>query len=52
VRISLVDMYAKCWSIEDVQKVFNKMPSQNVVTWTTVILGHVLKWGQKALELF
>jgi hypothetical protein len=45
-------MYAKCWSIEDVWKVFNKMPSQNVITWTTIKLGHVLKWGQKALELF
>jgi len=45
VKISLVDMYAKCWSIEDVRKVFNKMPSQNVVAWTTMILGHVLKWG-------
>jgi pentatricopeptide repeat protein len=38
---NLLDMYAKCVSIEDAWKVFHKMPSQNVVTWTTMILGHV-----------
>ncbi|CAK9269740.1 unnamed protein product [Sphagnum jensenii] len=50
---SLVDMYAKCGSIEDAWSVFNKMPSQDVVTWTVIILGHVkCGQGQKALELF
>ncbi|KAH8936852.1 hypothetical protein BDL97_17G106900 [Sphagnum fallax] len=29
VRSSLVDMYAKCGSIEDAWRVFNKMPSEN-----------------------
>jgi pentatricopeptide repeat domain-containing protein 1 len=50
---SLVDMYAKCGSMEDAERVFNKMLSPDVVTWTTMILGHV-KCGQgsKALELF
>jgi hypothetical protein len=29
------------------------MPSQDVVTWSTMILGHVKCWqGQKALWLF
>jgi pentatricopeptide repeat protein len=32
--------YAKCGSIEDAGRVFNKMPSQNVVTWNA-ILGDV-----------
>jgi pentatricopeptide repeat protein len=50
---SLVDMYAKCGSIEDAWRVFNKMPSRDVVTWTAMILGHVkCRQGQKALELF
>jgi pentatricopeptide repeat protein len=50
---SLVDMYAKCGSIEEAWRVFNKMPSQDVVTWTTMILGHVqCGQGKKALELF
>jgi pentatricopeptide repeat protein len=49
----MVDMYAKCGSMEDACKVFNKMSSQNVVSWNATILGHV-KCGQaqKALELF
>jgi pentatricopeptide repeat protein len=50
---SLLDMHAKCGSIEDAWKVFHKMASRNVVTWTAVILGHVkCGQGQKALELF
>jgi pentatricopeptide repeat protein len=50
---SLVDMYAKCGSIEEAWRVFNKMPSRDVVTWTTMILGHVqCGQGQKASELF
>jgi pentatricopeptide repeat protein len=53
VGSSLVDMYAKCGSMEDAERVFNKMLSRNVVTWNTMILGYV-KCGQgsKALELF
>ncbi|KAH9530771.1 hypothetical protein CY35_19G002200 [Sphagnum magellanicum] len=46
-------MYAKCGSMEDAQTVFNKMPSHDVVTWNSMILGHVkCGQGQKALELF
>ncbi len=48
-----MDMYAKCGSIEDGWRVFNKMPSQNVVTWSSMILGHVkCAQGQKARGLF
>jgi pentatricopeptide repeat protein len=50
---SLVDIYAKCGSMEDAQRVFDKMPSWNVVTWTAMMLGHVrCGQGHKALELF
>ncbi len=53
VGSSLVDMNAKCGSIEDAWRVFNKMSSQNVVTWNAMILGPVkCGQGQKALELF
>jgi pentatricopeptide repeat protein len=53
VGSSLVDMYAKCGSIEDAWRVFNKMPSRDVVTWNAIVLGHVkCGQGQKALELF
>ncbi|CAM6035383.1 unnamed protein product [Sphagnum compactum] len=53
VGSSLVDMYAKCGSIKDAWRVFNKMSSRNVVTWTAMILGHLkCGQGQKALELY
>jgi len=48
-----VEMYAKCGSIEDAGKVFKKMSSQDVVSWTAMIFRHVqCREGQKALELF
>ncbi len=53
VGSSLLDMYAKCGSMKDAGCMSHKMPSRNVVTWTTMILGHVqYSQGQKALELF
>jgi pentatricopeptide repeat protein len=52
VASSLINMYAKCGSIEDAQRVFNKMPIRDVVSWSTMILGYVkCGRGQKALEL-
>jgi pentatricopeptide repeat protein len=46
-------MYAKCGHMEEALRVFNKMPSHNVVSWTAMILGHVKSGqGQKTLELF
>jgi pentatricopeptide repeat protein len=50
VRSTLVDMYAKCGRIEDACRVFNKMPFQNVVTWT--IWDVQCRQGQKSIELF
>jgi pentatricopeptide repeat protein len=39
---SLLDMYAKCGSIEGAWRVFNKMtPSQNAVTWNAMMLPSV-----------
>ncbi|CAK9275513.1 unnamed protein product [Sphagnum jensenii] len=53
VGSSLVDMYAKSGSIDDACRVFNKMPTRNVVSWNTMIMGHVkCGQGQKALELY
>jgi pentatricopeptide repeat protein len=50
---SLVDIYAKCGSMEDAHKVFNEMSSLDVVTWNTMIFGYVkCGQGQRALELF
>ncbi len=46
VRNSLVDMYAKCGSMEDAWRVFNKMSSREVVTWTTILGGCAMMHGQ------
>jgi pentatricopeptide repeat protein len=37
VWTGLVDMYAKCGSMEDAWRVFNKLPSCNVVTWKAMV---------------
>jgi len=50
---SLVDMYAKCGSMEDTWKVFIMMPSQDVVTWTTILGGCAMhRHGKEALKHF
>jgi pentatricopeptide repeat protein len=38
VRNRLIDMYAKCGSMEDASRMFNKMASHNVVTWTACLM--------------
>jgi pentatricopeptide repeat protein len=53
VGSSLLDMYAKCESMEDAWKVFNKMPSQNVVSWSAIFGGCVMHGhGKEALKHF
>jgi len=50
---SLVDMYAKCGSMEEAWRVFNRIPSRDVVSWSMTIFGFVkCGQGQKALDLF
>jgi pentatricopeptide repeat protein len=45
-------MYAKCGSMEDTWSVFNKMPSQNVVTWTAILGGCAMHGhGKEALNI-
>jgi hypothetical protein len=53
VAASLIDMCAKCESMEDAWREFNKMPSHHAVPWNAIISGYA-KCGQrqKALELF
>jgi pentatricopeptide repeat protein len=53
VNNALIDMYAKCGSLEDAWRVFNKMPTRDVVAWNGMIFGHVRSGaGRKALELY
>lgn len=50
---SIVTMYAKCGRIEDARQLFDGMPEQDVVSWTTMLVGFG-QCGQEAeaLHLF
>ncbi len=50
---SLIDMYAKCGSMEEAQRVFNEMPSCNVVSWTAMLQRFAMHgYGKEALKHF
>ena len=50
---ALIDLYAKCGTIEDTYKVFDKIPRRDVVSWTAMIMGHAIHGrGKEALNLF
>jgi pentatricopeptide repeat protein len=53
VQSSLVDMYAKCGSLEDAWRVFHKMPSHDVVSWNSILGGCAMHGHSKeALKHF
>eukprot|EP01018_Ginkgo_biloba_P008758 Gb_27491 [translate_table: standard] len=53
VGSALVDMYAKCASVENARNVFDRMPDRNVVTWNIMIAGYAQNGHvDEALELF
>ncbi|KAF3445458.1 hypothetical protein FNV43_RR10634 [Rhamnella rubrinervis] len=50
---ALIDMYAKCGSMNDARDLFYIMPEKTVVSWTTMISGCALNGEFKeALDLF
>jgi pentatricopeptide repeat protein len=53
VGSSLVDMYAKCGSMEDACRVFNSMPSHDVFSWNALLGGFAMHGqGKEALVHF
>nr|ABR17838.1 unknown [Picea sitchensis] len=53
VGTGLVDIYAKCGNVNTAQKLFERMPEQDVVSWTTMILAYGIHGhGEDALALF
>lgn len=53
VGSTLVDMYSKCGSLEDAHKVFDNLPTRDVVSWGAIIVGYAQHGhGEPALELF
>lgn len=53
VNNALVDMYAKCGSLEGAREVFAKMPKKNVISWTSMINAFATNGdADNALSLF
>ncbi|KAK8543608.1 hypothetical protein V6N13_076411 [Hibiscus sabdariffa] len=53
VSTALVDMYAKCGSLDDAQRVFENMPIKNEVSWNAMISAFAFHGrSQEALSLF
>jgi pentatricopeptide repeat protein len=50
---ALIDMYAKCGSIDDADKMFHKMHRRDVVSWSSMIVGYAVHGrAYDALQLF
>eukprot|EP01018_Ginkgo_biloba_P003629 Gb_16327 [translate_table: standard] len=50
---SLVDMYAKCGSLEIARNFFDKMPKRDVISWNAMIAGYGMHGhGEDALAVF
>eukprot|EP00268_Persea_americana_P067618 TRINITY_DN9322_c0_g6_i1.p1 TRINITY_DN9322_c0_g6~~TRINITY_DN9322_c0_g6_i1.p1 ORF type:complete len:505 (+),score=91.92 TRINITY_DN9322_c0_g6_i1:114-1628(+) len=50
---SLVDMYAKCGSLDEALGVFELMEEKDVLAWSTMIAGYAIHGcGEKALKVF
>ncbi|XP_024536087.1 pentatricopeptide repeat-containing protein At4g39530-like [Selaginella moellendorffii] len=53
VASRLVDVYAKCGSLEEARQVFDSAPRRDVVLWTSLILGYTEKGLEEtSLSLF
>ncbi|XP_057816394.2 putative pentatricopeptide repeat-containing protein At3g13770, mitochondrial [Cryptomeria japonica] len=53
VASALVDMYAKCGSVDKARQLFDRMPQRDVVSWTAMIVGYAQNgFPEKALETF
>ncbi|XP_057820276.2 pentatricopeptide repeat-containing protein At4g02750 [Cryptomeria japonica] len=50
---SLIDMYAKCGSIEKARVLFDKTSQRDAVSWTTMITGYAMHgFAKETLRLF
>lgn len=53
VGSTVIDMYAKCGRLDEACIVFGRLPTRNVVTWSTLISGYAQHFhAEKALQLF
>ncbi|OAY84954.1 Pentatricopeptide repeat-containing protein, chloroplastic [Ananas comosus] len=50
---AMIDMYAKCGSVDDAREIFDEMRERNVITWSSMISAYGIHGrGKEALELF
>ncbi|XP_020586856.1 pentatricopeptide repeat-containing protein At1g19720 [Phalaenopsis equestris] len=50
---SLVDLYSKCWKLEDAERIFDAIDKKDVFTWNSLIGGYMQAgYCGKAHELF
>ncbi|XP_051116541.1 pentatricopeptide repeat-containing protein At2g03880, mitochondrial isoform X2 [Andrographis paniculata] len=50
---ALLDMYCKCGSLEDANRIFCRMVVKDVISWSTMIIGFAQNgYSQRALDLF
>lgn len=50
---AIVDMYAKCGSLETARNLFNEMPQRNLVVWNSLISAYNLHgWAAESVNLF
>eukprot|EP00249_Psilotum_nudum_P036659 c8310_g1_i1 orf=1-483(+) len=50
---ALVSMYGRCGIMQDAQRMFNKIPERDVISWNVIIAGFVQNGhGDEALNLF
>lgn len=40
IQNSIINMYAKCGSLGEARKIFDRMPSKDIVTWTIMIIAY------------
>nr|XP_009393799.2 PREDICTED: pentatricopeptide repeat-containing protein At5g04780-like [Musa acuminata subsp. malaccensis]XP_018679361.1 PREDICTED: pentatricopeptide repeat-containing protein At5g04780-like [Musa acuminata subsp. malaccensis]XP_018679362.1 PREDICTED: pentatricopeptide repeat-containing protein At5g04780-like [Musa acuminata subsp. malaccensis]XP_018679363.1 PREDICTED: pentatricopeptide repeat-containing protein At5g04780-like [Musa acuminata subsp. malaccensis]XP_018679364.1 PREDICTED: penta len=53
VRSSILDMYAKCGSLDDALYLFETMPNRDIVMWNSIISGYArVGCSAQALDLF
>ncbi|KAL3523163.1 hypothetical protein ACH5RR_015997 [Cinchona calisaya] len=53
VGSALVDMYAKCGCLYLARRVFDGMPTRNLISWNVIIMAYGMHGkGKEALELF
>ncbi|XP_062002533.1 pentatricopeptide repeat-containing protein At3g12770 [Rosa rugosa] len=53
VNTALIDMYAKCGSVDFARMVFDRTPNKDVVVWSAMIVGYGLHGrGQEAIDVY